>query len=170
MPTDNTESADASHTGSALPSRDDTVTKGAILGAWVTLVMVVLVALTALEFSMTHGGINDGTWEGLWCVVCGFPFLLIIPGTICAVISSDVLHWMACTRMLTTWPGLAIGVLWGVAWAVTIDIVGNYNVSSGILQGNPAWLVVLLTIAMLTWCWHGWRVTRYIRRNSGRVS
>jgi hypothetical protein len=71
--------------------------------------------------------------------------------------------------MLTLRPGLAVGALWGVAWGITFYVVGSRSTSTGVVEGNAAWLVVLLTLAVLAWCWHSWRVTRYIQKQTVRA-
>jgi hypothetical protein len=146
----------------ARESRDGALVEGIKLGMWVTIAMDIMIAANTVVFDATRNHINDGTWEGFQGVLIIFPFLLVIPVSVCAGVSTTVLHTLARRGALAARHGAAIGALVGVAWGLAIHVTGNRELSTGNVEAPVVWIGLLLTLAVLVWSWHGWRMARYI--------
>lgn len=126
-----------------------------------TFIMPFVLAVTIVFPSIVLGTMNDEILGLAQLVLLLGPLLTILPLSVGGGLNALALRYLArngeTRRGIVLLLGLCTGVLWGLLF---------YCVStpSHRWQSESGWLVQLQVSSIITYTWHGWRMSAYIER------
>lgn len=144
--------------------------QGLWLGALASIIPNAVWGCGLLGLFVAGSGI-EALWSGalaipgiLACLPFGFT---VLPALVAGGLNALVLYLVWRRRPIRDRVGLVSGAVLGILWGSIVSSVAWYLNKDNYYSLVDEYVVaIIIGVAALAGCWHGWRMTRYLRRQT----